>query len=119
MPLCTTAASEAVFNAFLGDTKTDALLHGHSYTAHAVGCNVALESLKTLMGMDSGETWKPFKDSWSAGCVANRAWSMWSKRFVEAVSFKASVDHVIALGSVLAIAMKDEAGTGRVLLFDV
>ena len=32
VPLCTTAASQAIFDAFLSDSKADALLHGHSYT---------------------------------------------------------------------------------------
>ena len=37
VPLCTTLASDSIYNAFLSSEKRDALLHGHSYTAHAVG----------------------------------------------------------------------------------
>lgn len=40
VPLSATLASEAVFKAFEGDTKAEALLHGHSYTAHPTGCQV-------------------------------------------------------------------------------
>lgn len=40
VPLSATLASEAVFKAFEGDTKAEALLHGHSYTAHPAGCQV-------------------------------------------------------------------------------
>jgi dethiobiotin synthetase/adenosylmethionine--8-amino-7-oxononanoate aminotransferase len=35
--MAVTLASESVFNSFLGDTKAEALLHGHSYTAHPIG----------------------------------------------------------------------------------
>lgn len=37
VPMAVTLASEAVFTCFLGDTKAEALLHGHSYTAHPIG----------------------------------------------------------------------------------
>jgi len=45
LPLSVTLASEEVFDTFLGDDKGEALLHGHSYTAHPVGCVAALEAL--------------------------------------------------------------------------
>jgi len=125
VPLCTTSASAAVFEAFLSQDKADALLHGHSYTAHAVGCNVAVESLKMMEGMSEKGSWNEFKQSWlpshksleSVGTKEennkNRiSWSMWSNSFVSEMSYKDSVDHVIALGNVLGIALKDEAGAG-------
>lgn len=40
MPMSVTLASEEVFGAFAGDSKAQALLHGHSYTAHPMGCQV-------------------------------------------------------------------------------
>jgi adenosylmethionine-8-amino-7-oxononanoate aminotransferase len=46
IPLAATLATPEVFTAFEGDSKLDALLHGHSYTAHAVGCQVATTSLE-------------------------------------------------------------------------
>lgn len=45
LPLAVTLASEAVFDAFQGPTKLDALLHGHSYTAHPIGCSAASAAL--------------------------------------------------------------------------
>jgi hypothetical protein len=36
LPLAATLATEEVFEAFKG-AKKDALLHGHSYTAHPIG----------------------------------------------------------------------------------
>jgi adenosylmethionine-8-amino-7-oxononanoate aminotransferase len=48
LPLAATLATERVYEAFLSEDRTRALLHGHSYTANALACAVALESL-TLM----------------------------------------------------------------------
>lgn len=115
LPLCTTTASQSIFEAFLSDDKTDALLHGHSYTAHPMGCSVANESLRTLINLDQGESWKSFKKDWSPSSSSkndSHAWSMWSSSFVSDVSFKKQVDNVFSLGSVLAITLKDRAGSG-------
>ena len=118
LPLCTTTASESIFEAFLSDDKSDALLHGHSYTAHAVGCAVANQSLDTMMKMERDGTWSVFRESWSQPghdsslSVQHKAgaWSMWSNAFVKAISHRPNVDYVFALGSVLAISLKDPAG---------
>lgn len=119
LPLCTTLASESIYEAFLSPDKTDALLHGHSYTAHAVGCDVARHSVQTMIDMESNKAWKPFQDKWisSGSAKATTAqepgtWSLWSKTFVRDISFRDDVEGVIALGSVLAISMKDAAGSG-------
>lgn len=118
LPLCTTTASQTIFEAFLSKDKSDALLHGHSYTAHAVGCAVANYSLEAMMRMDRTATWVAFKDDWKQASLASTTsaateqpiWSMWSNAFAAAVSQKSSVDYVFALGSVLAISLKDPAG---------
>lgn len=44
LPLSATLATSAVFDAFSGDTKLQALLHGHSYAGNAIGCAVACEA---------------------------------------------------------------------------
>lgn len=64
IPLSATLASESIFNAFLANNKADALLHGHSYTAHAVGCAVANTSLKMLTDLDENGKWNGFKKEW-------------------------------------------------------
>lgn len=117
LPLCTTLASESIFEAFLSEEKSDALLHGHSYTAHAVGCEVAKFSLDTMMGMEEKGSWSAFKQDWQskdddASAAGERLWSMWSTSFVSSLSFHPSVDSVFALGSVLAISLKDPSGSG-------
>lgn len=127
VPLCTTLASEDIFEAFSSDEKTDALLHGHSYTAHPIGCQVALESLKEMQKMDKRGDWNWAKNQgWSAktgetspvkataGKSRNdEVWSSWPLDLVEGLSRNtAKVSGVWALGSVIAIHLKDEAGTG-------
>ncbi|KXT16035.1 hypothetical protein AC579_7135 [Pseudocercospora musae] len=122
LPLCTTTASQLIFEAFLSNDKTDALLHGHSYTAHPIGCAVANESLRQLTTLDKDGSWESYKSDWSSsgysygvsyqGSEANHPWSMWSQNFVSAISYKKSVDSVFALGSVLAISLKDPKGSG-------
>jgi len=117
LPLATTEASESIFRAFLSTEKSDALLHGHSYTAHAVGCEIANESLRTMMNMDKRGAWEAFQSDWKStvSVPAPRTvapWSMWSKDFVTKLSFRGDVESVLALGSVLAISLKDPAGSG-------
>ncbi|THZ01486.1 PLP-dependent transferase [Aureobasidium pullulans] len=114
LPLCTTLASESIFEAFLSPEKSDALLHGHSYTAHAVGCDIAKYSLKTMQEMDEGSTWTSFKSAWKQeeGGSKQNLWSMWSQDFVRELSLRSNVESVFALGSVLAISLKDPAGSG-------
>jgi dethiobiotin synthetase/adenosylmethionine--8-amino-7-oxononanoate aminotransferase len=116
VPLCTTLASDSIYNAFLSSEKRDALLHGHSYTAHAVGCHVANTSLKAMMDMDQNGEWQAYKDDWSAGHRSTAintdrkldVWSVWSRDFIHNISMSKDVESVIALGSVLAIALPDE-----------
>ncbi|TVY80703.1 Bifunctional dethiobiotin synthetase/7,8-diamino-pelargonic acid aminotransferase [Lachnellula suecica] len=109
VPLCTTLASDSIYNAFLGSEKRDALLHGHSYTAHPVGCHVANTSLNTMLEMDREKKWQPFKDDWQEAVtgVNESVWSMWSKDFIYHVSNFDAVESVVALGSVLAISLQD------------
>jgi dethiobiotin synthetase/adenosylmethionine--8-amino-7-oxononanoate aminotransferase len=121
LPLCTTTTSEAIFSAFLSNDKTDALLHGHSYTAHPIGCSVANESLKTLTKLDTDGTWEAYKKDWTSQSTStattrhrnkNKIWSMWSSSFLASASHKNSVDNVFAIGSVLALTLKDPNGSG-------
>lgn len=114
VPLCATLASESIFDAFASDDKSDALLHGHSYTAHAVGCQVALESLQQMQAMEHRGAWdwaKPELD----GRIATHddPWSVWSGSFVDSLSRRIDrITGVWALGSVLSISMRGDDGVG-------
>lgn len=122
VPLCTTTASQAIFDAFLSDSKSDALLHGHSYTAHAIGCSVANESLSTMAQLNDDGSWDIFKRNWDAipsvpqstNIDHCKPWSVWSQEFVVLLSHKSNVDYVWTLGSVLTISLKDATGSGYV-----
>ena len=137
LPLAITTASEAIFNAFLSDKKQDALLHGHSYTAHAVGCAVANESLHGLKSLEAQGAWDEYKSSWQSPTsmrttkgapaqtqTANHSskrfthhspygfWSFWSKKTVNRLSYSDKVDGVIALGTVFAVTLRSEGVGG-------
>ncbi len=46
LPLAATLATEEIFQAFLGPKKSQAFLHGHTFTANPLGCAAALASLE-------------------------------------------------------------------------
>ena len=112
LPLSITSASESIFKAFWGDAKSEALLHGHSYTAHAVGCHVANTSLQIMQHASTSLEWKDLQHQWSSR-DDNSCWSMWSKSFIDGLSQHDRVEYVNALGSVLAVSLIDEAGSGK------
>ncbi|KAF2672399.1 PLP-dependent transferase [Microthyrium microscopicum] len=103
LPLCTTMAGQSIFKSFEGEDKTSALLHGHSYTAHAVGCQVAITSLETMQ-----------KKPWAqyAASENDQLWCVWEDDLVGKVAAHKRVEGVIALGTVLAVTLKAEAGKG-------
>lgn len=117
VPLCATVASDSIYYAFLGTDKRDALLHGHSYTAHAVGCQVANTSLNMMMDMDRGGKWQVYKNDWTEPTSTSPTqmldtnsldvWSVWTKEFVQQISNRRDVESVVALGSVLGITLHD------------
>ncbi|KIV95377.1 dethiobiotin synthase [Exophiala mesophila] len=67
LPLAITTASESIFSTFLSDSKTDALLHGHSYTAHPIGCMVGDKALNEYRRLDTDGTWEGYKSAWNQG----------------------------------------------------
>lgn len=110
VPLAVTLASDSVFQSFLSDKKADCLLHGHSYTAHAVGCEVANESLSMMGDYASSELWSTMQDKWAKLNVTMKSsenttamWSMWNPEFIRDVSMLKTVDWAMSLGTVLAI----------------
>ncbi|KAI9836784.1 MAG: hypothetical protein M1819_000949 [Sarea resinae] len=120
LPLCTTLASDSIFQAFIGSQKEDALLHGHSYTAHAIGCQVAVTSVNTMLDMEKSGKWVESRRDWQdclkaigwSSPAPSGVWSTWSKDAVHELSYAESVEGIIAIGSVLAISLRDQAGSG-------
>ncbi|KAJ7328822.1 PLP-dependent transferase [Mycena albidolilacea] len=113
VPLATTLASDSIFRAFYGPDKAEALLHGHSYTAHALGCEVANESMKLIEKATQSEAWLAAQARWQEPGTRNSVWSFWDPEFVQTVSSMDTVAEVMALGTVLAIKVKD-SGAGYV-----
>ncbi|MCO5582992.1 hypothetical protein L7F22_036897 [Adiantum nelumboides] len=57
VPMSVTLARSSIFDTFSqSDKKVDALLHGHSYTAHPIGCEVANDTLGRIERMRTGES---------------------------------------------------------------
>lgn len=111
IPLAITMASDSIFQAFLSDKKADALLHGHSYTAHPIGCEVANETLQLIDKLVSSDHWKGAQKKWETpDGTPGLVWSLWNPHFINRISWLPMVDKVMALGSVLAIQMKDDSG---------
>jgi adenosylmethionine-8-amino-7-oxononanoate aminotransferase len=48
LPLAATLVTEGIHASFLSEDRGRALLHGHSYTANALACAAALESLAII-----------------------------------------------------------------------
>ena len=126
LPLAITTASESIFSTFLSDSKSDALLHGHSYTAHAVGCAVANKSLTTMSRMDTSGAWETYKADWSNTTTPPQTspihqqkpeneqgiWSFWPPSHLTALSHSPRVSGVWAFGTVLAITLRSQGPGG-------
>ncbi|KDR78927.1 hypothetical protein GALMADRAFT_244587 [Galerina marginata CBS 339.88] len=109
LPLAVTLASKSIFEAFLGDSKAEALLHGHSYTAHPIGCEVANETLALIDKLSTSEDWLAAHASWAKPDGQESAvWSLWDPNFIKAISKLPQVKETMTLGSVLSIKVQDE-----------
>lgn len=110
VPLSTTLTTESIFRAFYSDSKADALLHGHSYTAYPIGCEVANETLDIVTRMADGDAWKDAQALWDReDDVPRKVWSFWDPRFVDAVSKCKAAGEVMTLGTVLALKVAGDA----------
>jgi bifunctional dethiobiotin synthetase / adenosylmethionine---8-amino-7-oxononanoate aminotransferase len=115
LPMAVTLASEDIFKAFLSKNKTDALLHGHSYTAHPVGCEVANETLDIVEQLATSEPWKNAQIKWvhPKHNTGSTVWSFWDPNFVQDLSCMDGMAEVMTLGTVLAFKIEDENGVGQ------
>lgn len=123
VPMAVTLASDAIFRTFYGEHKIDSLLHGHSYTAHPIGCAVANKALEIMDRMEVKGTWESAKENWGVetavvaanpggGIVEGGVWSLWDHDFAKTISSLSNVDGVMALGTVLAIHLRAVDGAG-------
>ncbi|KAK6159136.1 hypothetical protein DH2020_006450 [Rehmannia glutinosa] len=99
IPLAATLASDAVFEAFTGDSKLKALLHGHSYSAHAMGCAAAAKSVKWF---------KDCKTNINLMSESRLLQELWDAELVAQISILPAVHRVVALGTLCAIELLAE-----------
>ncbi|CAG8610413.1 3892_t:CDS:2, partial [Scutellospora calospora] len=112
LPMSVTLTTSSIFSSFLGDSKLNSLLHGHSYTAHPIGCMVAGTSIEEYENLNkTSKDWKIGRENWDAN-EETEIWSMWSKEVVGKISCMKNVEGVYALGTLLAIELKDIHGRG-------
>ncbi len=112
VPMSVTLASRSIFDVFnRSDSKVDALLHGHSYSHTPLDVRWRWRRCgrSTSCACQSGGT--------RAGRMERKArqrvvWSFWSREAVERFTALENVDHAIAMGCVLKVALKDAAGGG-------
>ncbi|KAF6000937.1 hypothetical protein F1559_003169 [Cyanidiococcus yangmingshanensis] len=88
LPMAATLSSEEVFRAFLGQGRSDALLHGHSYTAYPAGCAAANAALALYESLSATNT---------------RVFDHILIDSVRQLSTKPGIGGVTAIGSVLAV----------------
>lgn len=131
VPMAVTLASEPVFEAFRGLTKPEALLHGHSYSAHAIGCSVACTALDTYADAARNPNFVPLAPAPAAGTAGaaearpigalsalSGGWAgahfegslreLWDEESVRDLSRLPSVERAIAIGTVFAAAIRTE-----------
>ena len=89
-----TLASSEVFDAFKGDTKLRALLHGHSYSGHVAGASAGVAALKIFSNATLNPALEP---------RGYRLHQLWPAKLVHQISKLPLVDSVIALGPPLII----------------
>jgi len=99
IPLAATLATEEVFDSFRSDSKLTALLHGHSYTAHPMGCAAALKAIQwyrdpsTNLNLDANHM---------------KLQELWDNAIVKQLSSLPNVKRVVSIGTLCAIELKAE-----------
>ncbi|EGF76870.1 hypothetical protein BATDEDRAFT_20952 [Batrachochytrium dendrobatidis JAM81] len=102
VPMAVTLARETVFDAFKGESKIQALLHGHSFTAHPVGCQVAVRSIELLESLKE----KRVNCTDSAASRSEHqqyVTCVWDGDLLDKIAALSIVDGIVPLGTVLAI----------------
>lgn len=101
VPLAVTLASEEVFGTFFDDAKGEALLHGHSFTAHPIGCAAALTSL------DMYSIFNKSSDEAAGGKgSATTTRIYWNADLVKQLSQLSQVARTFAIGTVVGIELE-------------
>lgn len=128
LPLALTLTTEAIFEAFHGPAKSDALLHGHSYTANPLACAAAVRALEAYAAMHEArdqqeqqqqedEQQNGHQDKQPHALNSSNSSSsphrcVHDEQQVAALSRIAGVRRAVALGTVLAVELIEANGGG-------
>lgn len=96
MPLGLTISTDEIYNAFLSDDKTKALLHGHSFTGNPLACAAACASLDLF---EKKEIWKQIEMI----CKLNTG-------FANTIKNHFKIYDIRQCGTILAIELKTDEG---------
>ncbi len=94
LPLSATLATNSIFEAFQDDSKLKALLHGHSYTAHAIGCSAGV----TALDMYTDPACNPNLPESHQQTEPPSLMDLWDKQLVDELSRHARVQKLVVLG---------------------
>ncbi len=103
LPLGLTVATNEIYNAFLSEDKSKALLHGHSFTGNALSCAAACASLDIF---EKDSTWKNIKRIEDANLA-----------YQASIQNHNAVYETRVLGTILAIEL--ETGEGNTYFSDI
>jgi adenosylmethionine-8-amino-7-oxononanoate aminotransferase len=103
VPLGLTVATNAIYDAFLSDEKTKALLHGHSFTGNALACAAACASMDLF---EKDLTWNSIQQ-----IVRSH------ESFYSSAKGRKSIKNIRQLGTILAIEI--ETGEGNTYFSDI
>lgn len=112
VPMSVTLASEAIFQTFLGDSKAEALLHGHSYTAHPLGCVSSIHSLETYDELFRSHQRKHEANDNGTANVMGGIIQHFDQVEVSKLSKLPLVQECMALGTVLAVTIEPDSSEG-------
>jgi len=110
VPMSVTLASEDVFNSFLGDSKAEALLHGHSYTAHPVGCVSSLHALETFENLFGDRCNVVGNDGTTTSSPSITLPYYFNQSEVSKLSRLPKVQESMSLGTILAVTIEPDEG---------
>ncbi|HEX9793100.1 MAG TPA: adenosylmethionine--8-amino-7-oxononanoate transaminase [Planctomycetota bacterium] len=98
LPLAATLATAEIFAAFQSEVRAEAFFHGHTFTANALGCAVALESLALLRDSDVPARF---------GALGERI-----ERGLESLRAHPGVAELRRLGGIVAVELADAGNAG-------
>jgi adenosylmethionine---8-amino-7-oxononanoate aminotransferase len=98
LPLGLTVSTIQIYNAFLSEEKTKALLHGHSFTGNALSCAAAVASIGLFRQKETNDNIETIS-------AAHQV-------FIEKMKGNPAIDSIRSLGTILAVDLKvsDSAG---------